>query len=482
MHGRIGQLLLICVAAVTLAAITGQWVAALPAAAGAATAGVLLRDPPPWFAEESGRVVRVEMGGPAARAGLRRGDRVLAINGIPTWSREELHRLVDNRRAGDSLEYTVLSGTQTRVVQLRLEHRLGQIWYGLLADVFAAGIFFGVGAFVYWKRPKDRRALTFFLMCLPFALMFSERAVTVVKRGDFIDNSALASSVMIGSLFFFFLFPLLLHLPLIFPKPRPLVEKYPGIVAWVYAPWALIAVWIAALTLLSGGLQMTPNGLSAIASGISDGIGDAIRELARRGPLVSVALAAGLLAPAAFLFWKCAGSAYRKGWKSVVLCRPVLFISTLFFIPLLFGLALVPLAAVSASLLAFGTWAVFAVVLALLLGLIGALLTQLVIPVAACVSFFRNYGGEGITGKRQLRWPFWGTITAVAGFLLSYVTLVLLDSRWPVSIGGGWLAAKTFADRLPTLFLLLIPISFAFAIAKYGGITSSGAYESGNSN
>src|SRR5258708_3367667 len=106
MYGRIRQQLLIGGAALILAAITEQWVAGLAAAASATTAGVRLDEPPPWSNDEPGRVIGVAMGGPAAQAGLRRGDRVLAINGIPIWSYQELHRLVDNSRAGDSLEYT----------------------------------------------------------------------------------------------------------------------------------------------------------------------------------------------------------------------------------------------------------------------------------------------------------------------------------------------------------------------------------------
>ena len=54
MQGRIRQLLLIGGAALILAAITEQWVARLPAAASAATAGVRLDEPPPWSTDEPG--------------------------------------------------------------------------------------------------------------------------------------------------------------------------------------------------------------------------------------------------------------------------------------------------------------------------------------------------------------------------------------------------------------------------------------------
>src|SRR5260370_40032110 len=108
------HLLLIGSAALVLAVITGQWVAALPAAASASTTGGTLDEPPPWSSEEPGRVMWVAMGGAAARAGLRWRDRVQAINGIPAWSYHEVHRLMDDSRANSSREYPEIRRTQTR--------------------------------------------------------------------------------------------------------------------------------------------------------------------------------------------------------------------------------------------------------------------------------------------------------------------------------------------------------------------------------
>lgn len=444
------HLLLIGSAALILTVLTAQWVTRLPAAAKSSTSGVRLDDPPPWSQQEPGRVVSVAMGGPAARAGLRKGDRVQAINGIPNWSYYELHRLFDNSRAGDSLEYTVLRGNQTRVVPIRPEGRLGTIWVDLLIKAFAAGVFFGVGIFVYWKHPKDRRALTFFWMCLPFALMFSMGNIAVVKQGDLVDLTNLGWDGIITMALFFFLFPPLLHFTLIFPKPRPLLERYPGILGWVYTLPVLIAVLVVVFTLLGS--------LGQISSNLGFSITQALFEPAQGRQLVSGASAIVLLALAVFLIWRYVRSSRRKGWKSVLLSRPGLSIPTLFLIPLMLGWVLVRLLAIFTSPLVSRTLGVLAVAAILLIELAGLLLPQLILPVAACVSLFRNYRDAGTTGQQQLRWPLWGTITAVAGSFLVFVTLFVLKSLGPVSIPVGW---------LPTLFLLLIPISFAIAIAKY---------------
>ena len=447
----IRQLLLIGSAALILAAINAQWLTGLPAAARARTAGVGLDEPPPWSDQEPGRVVSVAMGGPAARAGLRKGDRVQAINGIPNWSYYELHRLVDDRQAGDSLKYTVLRGTQTSVVPVRLEGRLGRIWVDLLCNACAAGIFFGVALFIYGKHTKDRRALTFFWMCLPFALIFSLRNIAVVKQGDLVDLTNLGWDGIITIALFFFLFPPLLHFTLIFPKPRPLLEKYPGILGWIYALPVLIVVLIVVPSLLTKWQQMNPS-LGFI-------IFQALFEPAQNGTrLMTVALAIALVAAAGLLIWRCVRSARRKGWKSVLLSRPGLSIPALFLIPLMLGLVLVRLLATFTSPLVARALGLPAVAIILLIELAGLLLPQLIVPVTSCVSLFRNYRDAGIDEKQQLRWPLWGTITAVAGSFLLFVTLSVLKSLGPVSIPAGWLT---------TLFLLPIPVSFAFAIAKY---------------
>src|SRR5207302_9595912 len=126
-------------------------------------------------------------------------------------------------------------------------------------------------------------------------------------------------------------------------------------------------------------------------------------------------------------------SACHKGLTRMLLSRPGLVISTLFFTPLLFGLALALLSVAFASLMAFRKWGLRAFGIILLVELIAALLAQLIIPVAACVSLFRNYRRSGITEKQQLHWPLWGTVTAVAGFFLSLVSLFALQRLGPGS-------------------------------------------------
>ena len=147
--------------------------------------------------------------------------------------------------------------------------------------------------------------------------------------------------------------------------------------------------------------------------------------------------------------------------------RPSLSIPTLFLTPVLFTAALISLSAGFPRLRAFTNTGVTVAVVTLAVEFIVALLAILTIPVLACVALLQGYRGSDIARRRHLRWPLWGTVTALTGYFLSAAAVFGLAYVPPGSVEGGWLVGKAFADQLPTLFLLLIPTTFAFAISKY---------------
>jgi S1-C subfamily serine protease len=56
---------------------------------------------------------------PAAAAGLRRGDAIVKIDSEKITSAEQLQRLVERTKMGDSLSISIQRGTQTETISVR---------------------------------------------------------------------------------------------------------------------------------------------------------------------------------------------------------------------------------------------------------------------------------------------------------------------------------------------------------------------------
>jgi len=68
-------------------------------------------------------VAEVVPGSPAERAGLERGDMILALGGKPVYAPERLRWLVSQAPAGEDLSLTYYRGGQTETVKIRLQSR-----------------------------------------------------------------------------------------------------------------------------------------------------------------------------------------------------------------------------------------------------------------------------------------------------------------------------------------------------------------------
>jgi S1-C subfamily serine protease len=94
---------------------------------------VVSRRPRPWLglytaAGEDGRVVvdGFNESGPARTAGFRRGDQILAVNGVGIGSQEEFYEALWRRQAGDTIEVRVRRANREQVISVRSidRHRL----------------------------------------------------------------------------------------------------------------------------------------------------------------------------------------------------------------------------------------------------------------------------------------------------------------------------------------------------------------------
>jgi two-component system, NtrC family, sensor kinase len=150
------------------------------------------------------------------RAGIKRGDLLIAINGAPIRTQADVAQHQESAAPGTHLTYTLARlGTQQVLAVALAGAPQGSSMYYVLAAVGLFTLF--VGALVRLKRPHDQATLHFFWLCVAFfgAFTFSfngplDRLDWVFYWGDAVAQALLP--------------PLLLHFTLVFPQ-RAAVER-----------------------------------------------------------------------------------------------------------------------------------------------------------------------------------------------------------------------------------------------------------------
>lgn len=397
-----------------------------------------------------GSVMMVYPGAPADRAGVRRGDEIVALNGIPATDLKRLTALSASIRSGESITYTIKRKGVTRSIPLRLEPptRSTAILSVLIMNTLVGLTFVSIGAFVFWRRPSDTRIIVFYIMTLTAAASFVGGALSQVDtsniRGIAIEPTLIdlsrALTIVATTLFFA---PLLLHLSLIFPVERPvLTRRRSTLFKWIYGLPVYLCICIAIFLVSFGVLTSARGNEKTVAKGI--------------GIVLLIILGGATIASIVRLTMRMR----RKGFREAVLSSPLEILTLV--LAVVAGLSVLAIW-MTAKLHAPGVMFGFSIVtLFFFFGLLAAY------PVATVMSLLRSYRESGIEERRQVKWPLWATIVAVAS------RLILLA----VSIGFG--LALTFSDRFSVSSLALaapdlvakalytlIPLSFAFAILKY---------------
>jgi len=68
-------------------------------------------------------IVEVVKGGPADKAGLKVGDRIVSIDGSEIAAKDDLSTLMQKHAAGDTLSFTVARGGQMQTVSVTLSEK-----------------------------------------------------------------------------------------------------------------------------------------------------------------------------------------------------------------------------------------------------------------------------------------------------------------------------------------------------------------------
>jgi serine phosphatase RsbU (regulator of sigma subunit) len=383
------------------------------------------------------RVQAVAPHSPAMRAGIREGDAIRAIDGIPPSDVERLKRHAASLGSGDTISYTIERGGEVTEVRVTLVEpfRTAPVLAATATSVFVGLAFLLISLTVAWNRPSSRAAMVFFLMSLSGAVLFLLWAAGDLDylnlRGVLPTYEAQGLLVVLGVavVLSLFLSNLLLHFALVFPRARPVLERGPGVLVWLHT--VPFFPFLAILAAVAGGAAGTRVGAAV------------------PGTVAGVALAVGLLLLAL--------RGRSRGWRGTLARSPLTLEGAALASAALVGLA--ARGAPSPTLFRAGV----AVGVAALVWL---LLVVVAYSILTCIALYRSYREAGVEEKHQVRWPLWGTLVSVLGSVL--VTGAVLLVSWLAPAGGtSQLAARAAGVAVSKLLYLLIPVSFAFGILKY---------------
>ncbi|MBI2212677.1 MAG: hypothetical protein HYU52_03450 [Acidobacteria bacterium] len=200
------------------------------------------------FHWSSGRIIvdGIEEGGGALRSGLRVGDEILMVGGVPTSEVDGLKRTL--RRVGP-VDLLVLRGADT--VVLRYTAPGLRVDYHYLFLCFIGFLYLAIGLFTYIRGPGGESTLFFLLTLVTFVVYIYSPSGQLDETWKAIFLADELARVLLP--------PLTLHFFLRFPK---LLVKSRAATALIYVPPALLALWSADVMLFGNALALAPAELS----------------------------------------------------------------------------------------------------------------------------------------------------------------------------------------------------------------------------
>ena len=190
-----------------------------------------------WRLEPEGiTAVEVAPGTPAAEAGVRKGDILVAVDGKPVETLDEVLQRLHRGREGEAVRYQVLRFGSSDFVDFQLA-RVPQGNRGLYYVLAAVGMFaLVVGTLVRVRRAGNTATQHFYWLTVAFFGVFAISPSGRFDRLDWIFYWVDAIAVLL-------LPPLFVHFMLFFPeRPRPWLRSRvgPAVVPLLYLPALLL--------------------------------------------------------------------------------------------------------------------------------------------------------------------------------------------------------------------------------------------------
>lgn len=158
------------------------------------------------------RIIHIDPGRPADKAGFRVGDEITMQNGVPTSETVRLIREHGKIRPGDEVEFSILRDGETVMLTVTAEQKTGEEKLRILVRLIVGSCFLLVGLVVYWNR-CDKVSTTFYLLGAAFALLIFEPPATGNVTLQLLIKIARDASLL-------FLAPLFLCFCLSFPHAK----------------------------------------------------------------------------------------------------------------------------------------------------------------------------------------------------------------------------------------------------------------------
>jgi len=176
-------------------------------------------------------VQRISPGSPGEAAGFRKGDKIVAIDGIACSRLGEVSECLASARPGDTLAFEVRRGPANLLLPVALS-ALPQSEVLRKSLIVLVGLsFLSIGLLVYFKR-SDKIALVFYLLCLAFGLVLADVVSLDAASAKHGYAAALNDLVLLA------LPALFLHFFLVFPERSPTLAAHPKLERAIYLPAA----------------------------------------------------------------------------------------------------------------------------------------------------------------------------------------------------------------------------------------------------